>query len=201
MSILKKLFGTTNRQENKSGEIIVPKKKCSPEREFGSPRDHNYKAINVEKHESGRYEITYECADCGDIYGYYTPFENLLPYGGGSAGYGYDDLAIDCYEAERYALATEFAQKAFDLKCNQSSMMAIMLIVSIMDGNLEKTLDACDKYYTLFYTYNEVSKHIFHIKDILEHAAKYMIDNRKPEFAYMQEQGENKLPMLSHYQY
>ncbi|MDR1198102.1 MAG: hypothetical protein LBK94_03690 [Prevotellaceae bacterium] len=70
MSILKKLFKTTNRKENKSGKNI----KCSPEREFGDPQKHNYKATNVEKHESVRYKITYECADCGDAYGYFTPF-------------------------------------------------------------------------------------------------------------------------------
>ncbi|MDR1198103.1 MAG: hypothetical protein LBK94_03695 [Prevotellaceae bacterium] len=103
-------------------------------------------------------------------------------------------MAIDCYEAEKYDMALEFAEKAFDLKCNQHSMMTIMLIVSIIDGNLEKTLDVCDKYYTLFYTYDEVSRFIFRVKNTLEVASKYMIDNRKPEFAYLQEQETNKLP-------
>jgi len=178
MSILKKLIGTKNRQENKTGENIAPKPKCSPEREFGDPQKHNYRAINAEKHESGRLLITYECADCGDTYKYFTPFiKNFAPE-------NYETAAIDCYEAEKYAMAVEFAQKAFDLECNKVSMATIMLIVSNMDGDLDKILDACEKYYRVFYTYDDVSRHLFQVKKILEDAVNYMVENKKCYFSY-----------------
>jgi tetratricopeptide (TPR) repeat protein len=211
------LFGKNNRKEKRSSKDITPKQEYSPEKELGCSQKHQYKATNVEKYGLDRYKITHECTVCGDTFDYYTPPEGLLPYAGGSTGYGYEDLAIDCYEAEKYDIALEYAQKAikdniiltnpeskyaqellmYNADGDTREILEIIIVSAKVLGKLEDALDTCYKYHSVFYSYDGISKHIFHIKDILEHAAKYMIDNRESEFKYVQDQKKNKsLPAI-----
>jgi tetratricopeptide (TPR) repeat protein len=217
MPLLKKLFGKNNRKEKRSSKDITPKQEYSPEKELGCSQKHKYKAINVEKYGLDRYKITHECTVCGDTFDYYTPPEGLLPYAGGSTGYGYEELAIDCYEAKQYDIALEYAQKAirdniiltdpkskyaeellmYGASGDTREMFEIIIVSATVLGKLEDALDICDKYHSVFNSYDGISPHIFHIKDILEHAAKYMIDNRESEFKYVQDQKKSKsLPAI-----
>jgi hypothetical protein len=75
---------------------------------------------------------------------YYTPSEHLLSYGGGSAAYEYDDLAIDCYEAEKYDMALEFAEKAIKdniLVTNPESKYAEDILMCGASGDTGKIFE------------------------------------------------------------
>ncbi len=140
------------------------------------------KAIKAEKKGWTLY-ITYKEAS-GEIY---TIPYSRIDY---KTDYDWDDAAYDCYDAGNYGLALEYAVESIKLlggianyeylnaeykqnilRCKQDSPtpenLGIIIFSEIALGELEKALEACNQYCSMFSVCDKIPKGIFDIERTL----------------------------------